>query len=248
MLRKKTRAPGGGRKPLDPEVAQSVKVMVRINSNFRNELLALAAKHQPHTRQANLSAEIKRALRYWVDRHQIWQAHNSLFGTAVAVLVDRIEGVSGKTWLDDAMTRELVRSRVVKLVCHILTPLSKRVTIPAEVRKDADVVLTLLKAAIPRPGSPRLGRPTVIIDDQGLATILQDLGGWGLGEGRVNVETRPALVARREREQDEQAWADAVRTDTAAAFMNYVQKYSSGAHATEARERLAALNEQKGRK
>ena len=247
MAEKKTRAPGSGRKALDPNDAQSVKVMVRIRPEFRDQLLALAAKHQPHTRKANLSAEIKRALQYWVGRHQIGQAHNSLFGTAVAVLADRIEGVSGKTWLDDAMTRELVRSRVVKLVCHILTPLSKRVTIPAEVRKDADVVLTLLKAAMPRPGSPRLGRPTVIIDDQGLATILQDLG-WGLGEGRVNVETRPALVARREQEQDEKAWADAVRTGTPAAFMNYVQKFSSGVHATEARERLVALNEQRGRK
>jgi hypothetical protein len=247
MAEKKKRAPGGGRKALGPDDAQSVKVMVRIKPKFRDQLLALAAKHQPHTREANLSAEIKRALQYWVDRHQIWQAHNSLLGTAVAVLADRIEGVSGKPWLDNAMTREVVRSRVVKLVSHILTPLSKRVTIPAEVTEGADLVLTLLKAAMPRPGSPRLGRPTVIIDDQGLVTILQDLG-WGLGEGCVNIETRPVLVARREREQDEKAWADAVRTGTIAAFMNYVQKFSSGAHVTEARERLAALNEQRGRK
>ncbi len=46
------------------------------------------------------------------------------------------------------------------------------------------------------------------------------------------------------KEADEKAWADAVRAGTAAAFTAYAQNFSSGAHVAEARERLAALDEQ----
>src|SRR6266498_2353097 len=46
------------------------------------------------------------------------------------------------------------------------------------------------------------------------------------------------------KEADERAWADAVRTGTVAAFTVYTQNFSTGAHVAEARQRLAALDEQ----
>jgi hypothetical protein len=203
MRRKKTRAAGGGRKALDPNEAQSVKVMVRIRPHLRDQLLDLAKKHRKEGRP-NLSVEIKLALRHWVDRHELPHVHNSALATAIAVLADRIEDFGGTTWVDDPMTREVVRDRVQRLVRHVLAPLSERVTIPKEVKEHADLVLKLLKHAMPRPGyvAPRFWeKGTVIIDDQGLATILQDLA-RDLGGGRaVNIETRPALVARRERKK-----------------------------------------------
>jgi hypothetical protein len=199
MADKRKRAAGGGRKSLHPDDAQSVKVMVRVLPTLQRDLLALAEKHRPkHRQKANLSAEIKRALQHWVDRHQIRQVHNSALGTAVAVLADRIEDIIGKKWISDPLTREVVRDRVEGLVSHILTPLSKHVTIPAEVKEDADLILSLLKGAMPRPGSPRLGGGTVIIDDRGLEIILKDLA-RDLGEGSVNVRAPDLLVARRER-------------------------------------------------
>jgi hypothetical protein len=193
-MAKKTRAPGGGRKPLDQEEAQSVKMMVRVQPKLRAELLALAEKHQPHKQEANLSAEIKRALQHWVRRYEDQRIYNSALGVAVAVLADRIEGITGKRWatdpvtreLADPATRELVRECAVKLVAHILTPLAtKRVTIPAELKDDANLILALLVGAMPRPGSARLAG-TVVIDDRGLALILQDLARH-LGEGSVSV-------------------------------------------------------------
>src|SRR5262249_13839186 len=49
------------------------------------------------------------------------------------------------------------------------------------------------------------------------------------------------------KEPDEKAWADAVKAGTAGAFTGYVQKFGSGAHVAEARQRAAALETQ-GRK
>src|SRR5947209_7826235 len=49
--------------------------------------------------------------------------------------------------------------------------------------------------------------------------------------------------AAQQQAADEQAWADAVRAGTAAAFTSYTQNFSSGAHVAEARARLAALEE-----
>src|SRR5258707_528487 len=46
------------------------------------------------------------------------------------------------------------------------------------------------------------------------------------------------------KEADEKAWADAEKAGPAAAFTDYVQKFGSGAHVAEARQRAAALDEQ----
>jgi hypothetical protein len=192
MTKKKKRAPGGGAKPLDPDEAQSVKVMVRVRPALRQALQGLAEKH----RGGNLSREIKLALRHWVDRHEIRQVHNSALAAAIAVLADRIERITCKKWIDDPLTRELVREHVERLVSHLLPQAPEPVAVPAEIKEDAGLLLSLLIHSMPQAGSRRfLG--TVIIDDPGLATILQDLG-RKLGKGKVKIETRPELVARRE--------------------------------------------------
>src|SRR5258708_411682 len=45
------------------------------------------------------------------------------------------------------------------------------------------------------------------------------------------------------KEADEKAWADAEKAGTAAAYTAYLQKFGSGAHVAEARQRIAALDE-----
>src|SRR5262249_894810 len=193
--------PPGSRKEPEPVIS------ARISKDLLKSLDALAKNHGVVPSAQTRSVEVGRALKLWVNQHEI-RIHNSLVGTAVAVLADRIEGITDKSWIDDLLTRQLIRERAEQLVAHILSPLSKPVAVPAEVKEDADLILTLLKGAMPRPGSPTFGSVGIIIDDRGLAMIMQDLARH-LGEGSVNVRAPDPLVAWRKR--DEKAWADAVR-------------------------------------
>jgi hypothetical protein len=219
-------------------------VSARIPKDLLKSLEDLAKRHGRQILSAQtVSAEVSRALKSWVNRFESPQLHNSNLAYTISLLADRIERRTGHSWMDHPLTREVVREHVERLVAHLLSPLAGPVTVPAEVKEDAGILLALLIHAIPRPGSRRL-EGTVIVDDPELAMLTNDLARkWGT---EPNVETRPALVARRK--QDEKVWADAVRTGTAAAFTDYLKRFRSGQHITQARERLAALEEQKGRK
>jgi hypothetical protein len=138
------------------------------------------------------SAVVRQALEFWVYRNAISRFHNSRLGIAIAVLADRVEEITDKSWVDDPLTRQVVRELVEELVSHILRPLSEPVAVPADIKEEAGLRLALLKHVT---GSPTFAG-TVIIDDPGLAMIAQGLN-RNLGDGRANVETRPALVARR---------------------------------------------------
>jgi len=189
MAQKRRGRPLGKRKEPAPVIA------ARIPDDLLKSLEDLAKRHGVTPSAQTLSTEVNRALKLWVNQHEI-QIHNSLLGTAIAVLADRIEGITNKSWIDDLLTRQLVRERAEQLVAHILSPLSKPVAVPAEVKEDANLILTLLKGAMPRPGSPTFGAVGIIIDDRGLAMIMQDLARY-LGEGSVNVRAPDLLVARR---------------------------------------------------
>ena len=45
------------------------------------------------------------------------------------------------------------------------------------------------------------------------------------------------------KEADEKAWADAEKSGTAAAYTAYLQNFGSGAHVSEASQRIVSLNE-----
>jgi hypothetical protein len=238
MAQKRRGRPPGKRKEREPVIA------ARIPDDLLKSLEGLAKQHGQTFSAQTLSAEVNRALQSWVKRHEIPQLHNSALGHTISLLADRIERLTGQSWMDDPPTREVVREHVERLVTRLLSPLAGPVTVPAEVKEDAGVLLALLTHVIPGPGSRRLAG-TVIVDDPDLAMLTNDLARkWGTGP--ANVETRPALVARRK--QDEKAWADAVRVGTAASFTDYIQRFRFGRHVTDARKRLAALEEQRGRK
>src|SRR6266568_2349384 len=55
---------------------------------------------------------------------------------------------------------------------------------------------------------------------------------------------RQAAEEQARRDTDEKAWADAEKTGTVAAYTTYLQNFGSGAHVSEASQRLAALDEQ----
>ena len=183
-------SPDSRKKPPEPVIS------VRIPKYLLKSLEELAAKPRGQSLSSqSLSAEIRQALEFWVNRHANSRNHNSRLGMAIAAIADKVEEITGKSWLDDTLTRQVLREHAQKLVSHILLPLSKPVAVPAEVKEEAGLILALLKRVIPRPGV-RMLPGTVIIDDPVLAMISQDLN-RELGDGRANVETRPLLVARR---------------------------------------------------
>jgi Arc/MetJ-type ribon-helix-helix transcriptional regulator len=192
MAQKRKGRPPGKRKVREPLIAARVPDhVIKFVDALREERgLSVSAKTR--------SAVVRQALEFWVYRNAISRFHNTRLGIAIAVLADRVEEITDKSWIDDALTRQVVRKLVLELASHILRPLSKPVAVPADIKEEAGLRLALLKHVT---GS-RTFAGTVIIDDPGLAMISQSLN-RSLGDGRANVETRPALVARRKQKQRE---------------------------------------------
>jgi hypothetical protein len=187
--------PPGSKKEPEPVIS------ARISRNLWKSLQDLAKQHGQIPSAQTISAEVGRALEFWVKRHESPQLHNSTLAYTISLLADRIERLTGRSWMDHAPTREVVREHVERLVAYLLLPLAGPVTVPAEVKEDAGVLLALLIHAIPRPGSRRLAG-TVIVDDPDLAMLTNDLARkWGCRP--ANVETRPALVARQKQKERE---------------------------------------------
>jgi hypothetical protein len=151
------------------------------------------AKQRGRTLSAQtVSAEVREALKFWVNRHAISRRHNSRLGFAIAGLADCVEEITDKSWVDDSLTRQVVREHIEELVSHLLSPLSEPVAVPANIKEEAGQILEVLKHAT---GSRRFAG-TLILDNPGLAMIAQGLGG-----GRVDIETRPELVERRKQQK-----------------------------------------------
>jgi hypothetical protein len=186
--------PPGSRKKPDPVIS------ARVPKELFNSLEDLAKQHGRVPSAQTVSAEVGRALKSWVHRYESPQLHNSALAYTISLLADRIERVTGHSWIDDSLTRDVVRGHVEQLVAHLLSPLPEPVkTIPAEVKEDAGVLLALLIHATPRPGPRRL-QGTVIVDDPELAMLTNDLARkWGTEPAEV--ETRPELVARRKQQK-----------------------------------------------
>jgi hypothetical protein len=173
-------------------------VSARIPKNIKKSLEDLAKRHGRQILSAEtVSAEVSRALKFWVKRHESSQLPNSHLAHTIKALVDGIERLTGHSWIDHPLTREVVREYVGRLVAQLLSPLSESVTVPAEVKEEAEPLLTLL---IHATGSRRLAG-TVIVDDPELVLLVNDLAQkWGTP---ANVETRPELVARRKQKRRE---------------------------------------------
>jgi hypothetical protein len=170
--------------------------MIRVTPALRNELQRLADDH----RRGNLSQEVKTALSEWVRSYEFPQLYNSALARAVRILVERIEHITGRRWCDDPLTRELVRVHVVRLIDHLLPPAPEPPDVPADIKGEIEQFLTVLLVTLPRPDSPRF-KGVALIDDPGLVTTLQDLS-RDLGR-RIRVETRPEMVAAREKWEKE---------------------------------------------
>jgi Arc/MetJ-type ribon-helix-helix transcriptional regulator len=174
-MNKRKRAPGGGRKPLDP--SGSDIVMIRLPPDLRRSIERLAKK-----RGRNRADVIRSALKHWVGRHQVRTLHTEALTCAIALLADRIEQRTGKKWIEDAVTGAALREQVERLIFHFApTPAE-----PAVVPPEADVVglvLTMIEHTVQVKGVPAV---VTFSDDRGLSEILRDLARQpphGLGSG-----------------------------------------------------------------
>ena len=198
------RAPGGGRRKRVSDDDRLEFFPSRMSKIMREKLKQLADR-----RGTEMSTELRNAVSSHLRRGalridgKMRSAHTEAFARAVAVLADRIEEVTGKRWIDDPLTAQLVRERVGMLVAHIILAPPQPIAAPAEITEAADLVLTLLKAAVWRPGSPRLAG-MVVIDDADLATAVSDLArdiaGAPSRADFPNIVALDPLVARRDQE------------------------------------------------
>src|SRR5215813_7438138 len=180
-----------GRPPKDPDSRKERDPVVsaRIPKNVKESLEGLAKRHGQIPSAQTVSAEVGRALQSWVKLHESPQLHNSHLASTISVLADSIERLMGHSWIDHPLTLQVVREYIERLVARVLSPLTKPVPVPSEIKEDAEPFLALL---IHATGSRRLGG-TVIVDDPELAMLTNDLAQkWGTD---ANVKTHPDLVA-----------------------------------------------------
>jgi hypothetical protein len=191
----KKRAPGGGRKSLDPDRAQSSKVMVRLKPDLQQALEGLAKRNN-----RDLSKEIRDALYYWLYRSGRPELHIGSLTSFIEMLVTQIERRSKKRWIDDAVTGVAVREQIDRLIWHLAPKPTELVTVPpdldvvggvialAEMIKDYPPEIPRkewwrLPEAVVRGPAPALER-IVAVDSSVLAQIMEDLGGLGRHQPR----------------------------------------------------------------
>src|SRR5499425_67132 len=95
----------------------------------------------------------------------------------------------------------------------------------------------------PRPARgiafPKLAIVAVIIAGAALASACSQPS----DTQQAQRQQQPAADDQARKEADEKAWADAEKTGTVAAYTAYLQNFGSGAHVSEASQRIVALNE-----
>jgi hypothetical protein len=185
----KPRAPGGGRKPLDPDRAQSQKVMVRLKPDLQRALKKLAER-----KGWDLSKEIRDALYYWLKRSGRPELHIGSLTSFIEVLVTEIEKRSKQRWIDDPVTGVAVCEQVDRLIRHFAPKPTKSVTVPPDLEVVGGIIaLAELarhylqqfphlradppeKEAVVHGPAPAFER-IVAVDSSVLTRILEDLGG-----------------------------------------------------------------------
>src|SRR5262249_17391558 len=132
------RAPGGGRKPLPRDRAQSAKLMVRLKPDLLRALDNLARRND-----RSLSAEIRDALYYWLYRSGRPHLHIGSLTALIEVLVNQIEEFTDKRWLDDPLTGAAVRKQVGDLIQHFAPKPNEPMKIPPALGRIVDGVIAL---------------------------------------------------------------------------------------------------------
>ncbi len=167
--RKRKRAPGGGRKPLDPK--GKVDVFIRLPLKLGADIDRLAKKHR-----RKRPAEIRAALMAWCRRHFRYEPHIEALIAAIGLVADGVERRTGKKWNEDLVTGAALREEVDRLISHFAPRAPEPPVIPDDVGGVGGFVIALIEnAQEERYGLPRYVDDAFYVDD-GMWPLLRDLG------------------------------------------------------------------------
>jgi predicted transcriptional regulator len=196
---KKSRAPGGGRKPRGEFRGNSKILTVRVRPEIRTALEQLAKRHR-----RSLSQEIQRGLDDWIGSHHKPKLHIGALAHMTTLLAEAIEQATGRRWHEDPFTGEALRQGVEMLIFHFAPASDGPAPVPLKIEEATEVamrmpghpwkprttselgtsqagmIITLIEnAAADDKPSLRLERLKHLSDEQGFWKILRDIGsGW----------------------------------------------------------------------
>lgn len=140
------RAPGGGSKPKGPFKGKTATLTTRITAETRRALEAAAKRSR-----RSLSQEAEHLLRGAMQKPP-GEPRNRAMAHAVAVLAQKIEDGTRKTWLDDAFTNQSLRLATDALLHHCGPDPVDEVVVPAAIQEAAAKMPPEFAAAFRTPG------------------------------------------------------------------------------------------------
>ena len=128
------RAPGGGRKRLDPGEGKTAVLTARISPATRLMLEREAERKGHHS----LSREVEYRLDQSFKDEIAAPNHIRALAHAVTLLATQIERVTGERWYDGAFTGEALRYGIETLIFHFAQAPAGEVRVPTKVEDAAE--------------------------------------------------------------------------------------------------------------
>jgi len=146
-------------------------IPIRLDKDLQGKLRRQADQHG-RTR----SDEMRAGLNHWIRLHQKPELHVHLLAALITLLITRIEGKTGKKWLDDLATARAIREQIVQLIEHFGPPfnVAEQPDIPTEVASTASQLIAVLEGLRPILGVPAVGEG-LFADQEMLSWMIQDL-------------------------------------------------------------------------
>jgi len=138
------------------------------------------------------SQEIRAAIGHWLRLFEKPERHVGALVCLIALLVKRIERRTGRRWIDDALTGDVVRKAIERLIFHFAPTPAKPVTVPSDLDGITGELITIAENLCPQPGLPDVP-PNLFGDDWApLALIVRDIGsGWERNRAAWQREAKP---------------------------------------------------------
>jgi len=120
------------------------------------------------------SQVIRAAVRYWLQNLQYPHLHVAALTHLIAILIKRIEGRSGRKWVQDAETAAAVREEIGVLIDSLAPVAKEGLVVSPKLRQIARDLLVVVGHLYQEP---KLGPVLAGEDDwSALAVIAKDLG------------------------------------------------------------------------
>jgi hypothetical protein len=159
------RRPGAGRKPLDPD--GSVVAPIRFTRADWEAINRVGKRYGLKRSQV-----IRAAVKYWLKTLQYPHLHVAALTYLITILVKRIEGRSGRKWIEDPETGAAVREEVGVLINCLAPRAKKGLVVSPELQQIARDLIVIITHLYQEPSLVLSGDD----DWAALAVIAKDLG------------------------------------------------------------------------